>query len=369
MLDPQPGPYRERISERIYRPPPTESGVDPTLKVSSDRLELFLRQAFTKVGLAKPQTDAVVALLVTTSLRGVDTHGIVLAERYIEGILSGEINRRAKPRVLRQSGSVAVIDGDKGLGAFVATQATRLAISKARKTGIGAVSLINLTHCGALSYYGMMVAKEKMAAMAYTNSSRLAAPWGGSSRVFGTNPLCFAFPNGREDIVFDIATTTGAGQKVIISIRDGKSIPAGWALDSEGKPTTDPTRAMEGVLLPFGGHKGYGLMFTSEFYSALLGGGGLSYAGQGRYFQGGFYIQATDISAFRDYSDYLRDMRKLTRRIRGSKLAEGFEKVYLPGEPEIITKARRSREGIPIDPETWAYFEAISGRLGIALPT
>jgi LDH2 family malate/lactate/ureidoglycolate dehydrogenase len=339
--------------------------VNPLPKVSSAKLNLFLRQAFLKVGLTKPQTDAVVDLLIATSLRGVDTHGIVLAERYIEGIISGEINKRPKPKVLRSSKSVAVIDGDKAPGAFVATEATKLAISKARKTGIGAVSLVNLTHCGALSYYGMMVAREKMAAMAYTNSSRFAAPWGGSSRVFGTNPLCFAFPNGKEDIVFDIATTTGAGQKVVAAVRDGKAIPAGWALDRDGKPTTDPKLAMDGVLLPFGGHKGYGLMFTSEFYSALLGGGALSYTGQGRYFQGGFYIQATDISAFRDYSEYLRDMKKLTRKIRSSKLAEGFDKVYLPGEPELITRTRRSREGIPVDAETWAYFETISKRLGI----
>ena len=343
--------------------------MDPLPKVSSAKLDLFLRQAFLKVGLTKPQTEAVVDLLITTSLRGVDTHGVVLAERYIEGIIDGSINKRPKPRLLRSSKSVAVIDGDQGLGAFVATQATRLAISKARKTGIGAVSLVNLTHCGALSYYGMMVAREKMAAMSYTNSSRFAAPWGGSSRVFGTNPLCFAFPNGKEDIVFDIATTTGAGQKVVTSLRDGKPIPAGWALDRDGKPTTDPQQAMDGVLLPFGGHKGYGLMFTSEFYSALLGGGGLSFLGEGRYFQGGFYVQATDISAFRDYPGYLRDMKKLTRKIRSSKLAEGFDRVYLPGEPELITKARRSREGIPIDFETWAYFEKVSKRLDIPAPT
>ncbi|MGD0636960.1 MAG: Ldh family oxidoreductase [Nitrososphaerales archaeon] len=339
--------------------------MDSPLKVSSVELDRFLRKAFTEVGLAKPQTDAVVDLLVTTSLRGVDTHGIVLAERYIEGIRAGDINKRPRIRVLRSSKSVAVVDGDKGLGAFVATRATRLAIAKARKTGIGAVSLVNLTHCGALSYYGLMVAREKMAAMAFTNSSRLAAPWGGSSRVFGTNPLCYAFPDGADGVVFDIATTTGAGQKVVIAIRDGKAIPVGWALDRAGRPTTDPSRAMEGVLLPFGGHKGYGLMFTSEFYSALLGGGVLSYEGDGRYFQGGFFIQATDIGAFRAYPEYLRDMKRLTRRIHGSRVAEGFEKVYLPGEPEAETRASRLRDGIPVDPETWGYFGSLSSKLGI----
>ncbi len=353
-------------AKRINRPARSNGAVDSQTRVSRERLELFLRRAFSKVGLTKPQTDSVVDLLITTSLRGVDTHGIVLAERYIEGIRSGDINKRPRPKVLRSSQSVAVIDGDRGLGAFVASGATRLAVSKAKKTGVGAVSLVNLTHCGALSYYGLMVARQKMAAMAFTNSSRLAAPWGGSSPVFGTNPLCFAFPNEGDGIVFDVATTTGAGQKVVLAIRDGKTIPVGWALDREGKPTTDPSRAMEGVLLPFGGHKGYGLMFTSEVYSAILGGGVLSSVGKGRYFQGGFYIQATDIGAFREYPEYLRDIKRLTRRIHGSRLAEGFKKVYLPGEPELLTKAMRSREGIPVDEETWTYFGTLSKRLGIA---
>jgi LDH2 family malate/lactate/ureidoglycolate dehydrogenase len=342
--------------------------VDSQPKVSSAELTRFLRRAFRGVGLTGSQTEAVVDLLVTTSLRGVDTHGIVLAERYIEGIRSGEINSRPKVRILRESKSTAVVDGDGGLGAFVATQATRLAIRKARRTGVGSVSLVNLTHCGALSYYGLLVARERMAAMAFTNSSRLAAPYGGSSRVFGTNPLCFAFPFGTGGVVFDVATTTAAGQKVIQAIRDGKSIPAGWAVDKEGTPTTDPAAAMKGALLPFGGHKGYGLMFASEFYSAVLGGGELSFAGRGRFFQGGFYIQAIDISAFRGYSEYLRDMKRLTGKIHRSRVAQGFERVYLPGEPETETQARRSREGIPVHPETWAYFESLAKQLSIAMP-
>jgi LDH2 family malate/lactate/ureidoglycolate dehydrogenase len=332
-------------------------------RASSESIGRFLRSAFTKVGLTRPQTEAVVDLLITTSLRGVDTHGIVLAERYLEGIMTGEINKRPKPRVLRSSKSVATIDGDRGLGAFVATQATKLAIRKAKQTGIGAVSVVNMSHCGALSYYGLLVAREKMAGIAFTNSSRLAAPWGGSSRVFGTNPLCFAFPDGRGSVVFDIATTIGAGQKVVLSIRDHKPIPAGWALDDKGRPTTDPRLAMEGVLLPFGAHKGYGLMFTSEIYSAVLGGGLLSVDISSRYRQGGFYIQATDIGAFRDYGSYLEDMRRLTRLIRTSKVAEGFSKVFLPGEPELIKKAERLRDGIPVDGETWEYFGRLAERL------
>jgi len=125
----------------------------------------------------------------------VDTHGLSLAERYLEGVKHGNINSRPKLKVLKDRPSTATIDADRGLGAFVATKATELAIKKAKRTGIGAVSLINLTHCGALSYYGLLVTKQKMAAVAFTNSSKIAPPWGGSSRVFGTNPICYTFPS------------------------------------------------------------------------------------------------------------------------------------------------------------------------------
>jgi LDH2 family malate/lactate/ureidoglycolate dehydrogenase len=342
--------------------------MDDQPRVRSEDVGRFLRQAFTGLGLPKVQVDAVVSQLVVTSLRGVDTHGITLAERYLEGIKSGDINKKPKVKLVKDKGSIAVIDGDNGLGAYLATEATKLAIKKAKVGGIGSVSLVNLTHCGALSYFGLLVAERKMAAIAFTSSSNQAAAWGGATPIFGTNPLCFAFPYTEGHIVLDIATTVAAGQKIMFAIRDGKPIPLGWALDSKGRPTTDPNEAVKGALLPFGGHKGYGLMFASEVYSAILGGGGPSYAGTGRYFQGGFYVQALDIAAFRSYPGYLSEMKKLAGRIRASKPAEGFERVYLPGEIELITYAKRTKEGIPVDHETWAYFQSFAKKAAIPLP-
>jgi ureidoglycolate dehydrogenase (NAD+) len=302
------------------------------------------------------------------SLRGVDTHGIVLAERYIEGLKSGEIKKRPLIRIARETTSTAVLDGGGGLGAYLASTATRMAIRKAKRTGVGSVSLVNLTHCGALSYYGLKIAEKGLIGTAFTNSSYQAAPWGGSTPIFGTNPLCVAFPFEEGPIVLDIATTTAAGQKIVFAIRDKKSIPEGWALDSEGNPTTDPGSALRGAMLPFGGHKGYGLMFASEVYSAILSGGKPSYSGVGRYFQGGFFVQATKVSAFRPYRSYMLDMSKLAAKIRSSRVAKGFERVYLPGELELVTTQKRLKEGIPVDPETWAYFQKIAADFGLTPP-
>ncbi len=342
--------------------------MNATIRAKSGQLSIFLLRAFLKIGLPREQAQSVVKLLITTSLRGVDTHGIVLAERYIEGIRERKINVKPKIKLVRDGPSTALMDGDAGLGAYLATRATELAIRKARRAGVGSVSLINLTHCGALSYYGLMVGKAKMAGLVFTNASRLAAPWGGATPIFGTNPLCYCFPNGSEPIALDIATTTAAGQKVVFAARDGKEIPLGWALDSNGRPTTDPKEAMKGSFLPFGGYKGYGLMLMVELYSSIMAGGGPSYEGEGRYYQGGFYVQAFRIESIIRYAKYRRDVNKLVRRIRASKLAEGHERVYLPGEIELITCQKRKRQGIPVDPQTWNYFMELSKQFDIPLP-
>jgi ureidoglycolate dehydrogenase (NAD+) len=341
-------------------------------RVKSAEIQRFLEKAFLEVGLPKEQVDSVVDLLVTTSLRGVDTHGVILAERYLEGIKNGKINAQPRMERVTDGPSVAVIDGDGGLGAYLASEATRLAIRKAKKTGIGAITLVNLTHCGALSYYGLMAAESKMAAISFTCGSSSAAPWGGATRIFSTNPLCFSFPHSSGHIVLDMATTMASGVKVQFAIRDGKQIPLGWALDRQGRPTTDPNEAMgegaKGSLLPFGGYKGYGLMLAAEIYSAILGGGKTSYSGEGRYFQGGFYIQAIDIGALRPYAEYLREIKELADKIHSSKLADGFDRVYLPGEIELITAERRKKEGIPLAQETCDYFEKIAREMNIPLP-
>ena len=338
------------------------------VKVMSEDLSRFLSAIFDRIGLPAEQSRVVVEQMIVTSLRGVDTHGIALFERVVQGIKEKQINIRPKIRLLRNNPSVALMDGDFGSGQYTAKKATALAIKKAAKSGIGAVSLTNLGHCGALSFYGLLITAKKMSGMIFTNSSPLSAPWGGTTPIFGTNPLCFVFPYRRTPIILDIATTTVAGMKLVLAAKDHTPIPMGWALDSEGRPTTDPNEALKGVLLQFGGYKGYGLMLMVELAVSIMSGGRPSYEVGQRYQQGGFYVQAIDIGAIRNYDEYLSDLDKLVSKIKSSKLAEGYGKIYLPGEPELITAEKRTREGIPVDPETWAYFTRIAEEYGITPP-
>jgi LDH2 family malate/lactate/ureidoglycolate dehydrogenase len=306
--------------------------------------------------------------LVSSGLRGTDTHGTVLVRRYIEGIGSGAINKAPKIRVLRQGSSTALIDGDFGAGQFVATKATQMAIGKARKTGIGAVSAIKVQHLGTLAYYAAIISSRRMAGILFTNSSAWGAPLGRAKRTFGTNPLCFVFPHKEFPLILDMATTAAAGMKIFLMSKEGATLPEGWAIDKEGRPTTDPNEAQEGILLPFGGHKGSGLMLMTELYSALLSGGMVSYKISPPDAQGGFYVQALDIGRFRKYRTYARDLDRLVETVKSGPLTEGYKEVLLPGELEARTAAERTRAGIPVDMETWDYFEILSSKYHISLP-
>jgi ureidoglycolate dehydrogenase (NAD+) len=334
-------------------------------KVEADVLRSFLIEVYASCGLKKAHADAVVNQTMTASLRGVDTHGVVLTERYVKAIKSGEIKREPQIKVLRRAGATELLDGDFGVGQFLATRATRDAAAGATKYGIGSCSVINMSHCAMLAYYGLMLAERKMTGLLFTNSNAGAAPLGGREKVFGTNPLCFAIPYRKFPIVFDAATTAAAGMKIALARMEGKQIPLGWALDTKGNPTTDPAQAS--MMLPFGGHKGYALMFMVEVYAAVLSGGQQSLGLMPRDAQGGLYVQAIDIKKIRSYKRFLDDMDRLADAIKGSA-APGGDEVYLPGEIEHITTERRLKEGIPLHTETWESFGRVAGDLNIDAP-
>ena len=335
-------------------------------RVGSEALRSFLTRCFVKAGLKKPHADAVVDQLIAASLRGVDTHGVVLTERYIDAIGSGEIKTNPKIRRLKANNATEILDGDFGAGQYVAARATKDAIALASKNGIGSVWVVNMSHCAMLAQYGMMITEKKMAALLFTNSNAGVAPLGGRDKVFGTNPICFAFPHPLFPIAFDGATSAAAGMKIQLARMEGKQIPEGWAVDAEGNPTTDPAKVS--ALLPFGGHKGYALMLMVEIFSSALSGGRLSRELKFGNSQGGLYVQAIDIKRNRRYKDYIEDVGRLTEMIKASAHPGGEDKVLLPGEMEYLTSERRKRDGIPIYKETWRSLSGIAARFGIELP-
>jgi ureidoglycolate dehydrogenase (NAD+) len=334
--------------------------------IDAKSLRTFLSKCFASAGLQKAHADAVVDQMVSADLRGVDTHGMILLDRYVNAIKSGEINTKPKIRRLKVNGATETMDGDYGAGQYVAMRATKDAIALASKNGVGSVWAVNVSHVAMLAQYAIMIADRKMAGLLFTNSNAGVAPLGGREKVFGTNPISYSFPYSKYPIAFDGATSGAAGMKIELYRMQGKPIPEGWAVDTEGKPTTDPTKV--GALLPFGGHKGYALMFMVEMFSSVVSGGLMSRELKHKNSQGGLYVQAIDIKHNRSYKEYSADLDRLVGMIKASATPGSDQKVFLPGEIEFLTSERRKTEGIPVLKENWKSLVRIGTGYGIDLP-
>lgn len=227
------------------------------LRFSKDELYRFAVEAFVRVGVPREDAEVVADHLVTANLRGVDSHGVIRVPYYVDGVEKGLISPVTKLTTVKEGPFYALLDGGNGFCIVAAYRATMIAIEKAKNVSLGFVGVKNLGHAGMLAYYTKMIAREGMIGFACANGPARVAPWGGAEAVFGTNPISYAFPlEGAEPIVFDAATSAIASFKIRLAAMRSEKIPEGVALDKDGGPTTDPEKALQGVLLPFGGYKG-----------------------------------------------------------------------------------------------------------------
>lgn len=344
-------------------------------RVPAPALETFTARLFRFHGLLAADAETVARALVLADLRGVDSHGVLRVGVYVERLKRELINPAPKVRVLRETPGAALLDGDNGMGPVVATAAMRLALEKARATGTGAVAVRRGNHYGMAAAYPMMALEQDCLGLTLTNGPALVAPWGGTRRIFGTNPLAIAVPAGRErPVVLDMATTVVARGKIIKAAKEQQPIPAGWALDPAGRPTTDAAAALAGTPIPLGGYKGYGLMLVIEILSGVLAGAAVGpavgelYDNPRRPQDIGHLFAALRLEAFGDPEAFKARMDALIQEIRSNPPAPGTERIYLPGEIEFETEARRRREGVPIGPALWEELAGLGREAGIPLP-
>jgi len=339
------------------------------VKVLWQDLRNFTRECFLRVGVPKEDAELIADHLVLANLRGVDSHGVIRIPYYIEGIRKGYVKAAPQIKVVRESPTTTLIDGDNGLGIPIAVKATITAIDKAKTMGLSAVAVRNLGHVGMLAYYTLQTCRERLIGLATANGPALVAPWGGAERVFGTNPISFGFPTKDMPIVVDMATSAIAHFKIVMATLTGKSIPEGVALTKDGRPTTDANEAKDGILLPFGQYKGYAISLLVEILSAVISGAPLSkHTTLHPSTQGGFFVMALNPTAFIDYSEYLDNISKLVTIIKSCPPAQGFNEVLLPGERASRIQAERTKNGIPIEIEVWKKLTDISKELGVELP-
>jgi LDH2 family malate/lactate/ureidoglycolate dehydrogenase len=318
-----------------------------TITVAADNLRDVVTDLFRRAGMSDEGAAFMGACLVDADLRGVHSHGTRYAVGYIKALLKGDWNPRPQISVVRDRGAMRLIDADKGPGHWIGAQAMQMAIEKAREYGTGTVSVRNSTHCGAIAFFTQQAADAGCIGFASTNAGIRMAPTGGKDPVIGLNPLSWAAPTDRPWAVdLDMATSVVAGSKLGLAIERGEKIPFGWALDAEGNPTDDPHKALEGILLPVGGPKGYGMSVCLDIITGVLSGGrfGAGLGGPGT----AHFFQAIDIEFFMPLADFKARMGQLIDQIKGSALAPGSTGIFLPGEIEYTTKQARLASGIPM---------------------
>src|SRR5262245_11281718 len=235
-------------------------------RVSAERLRRFIEQVFGAAGAPASDAATVAEVLVEADLRGGESHGSTRVAGYLSMIRLGLLNPSPDIRLLRDTVTTAMFDGDRAFGIVVARRAMQLAIDKARGAGMGCVTARNVTHTGLVGFYPMMAARAGFIGLAMNNGPAILPPFGGITPTYATNPFAAAFPAGRrEPIVLDMATSVVAGGKLRLAAKKGSEIPDTWALDRHGKPTTDPAEAIQhGFMQWAGGYKGFGLATVVE---------------------------------------------------------------------------------------------------------
>lgn len=325
----------------------------------------MVQKIFMNQGLAAQDAQVMADIMVEADLRGVHSHGIARLPIIVERIRKGLINVRPKLQLIRENDAVFVLDADNGLGPVAGVKAMRLAIEKARKFGIAMGVVRRTNNIGICAYYAIMGAQNDQIGIVGSNAAKSMAPFGGAERVIGTNPIAIAVPAKRYNpIVLDMATSIVAYGKIQLAKKEGKKIPAEWALDEEGKPTTDPEKALRGSVRPIGGYKGYGLAIIIEILAGVLSGSAILKE-VGNIFEldrvqglGNFFI-SIDVGHFTDSEKFKARIDELIETIKSSRKAPGFAEILLPGELEWRTREENVENGVPVPTKVFQELQSL----------
>jgi LDH2 family malate/lactate/ureidoglycolate dehydrogenase len=338
--------------------------------VNSKKLKEFCNNVFTNIGIEKEKAQIISDLLVDSDLRGIASHGVMRLPVYAKKAIRGSINAKASLNKLSELGSVILYDGENGFGQINAILAMRECVKKSEDTGACFSVIRNSNNFGAAGLVAMEAAKHGKIGLVFSNASPTMVPFGGSTPLLGTNPIAIAIPTRKPfPIVLDMATSAVARDKIRVYAKLNKEIPLGWAVDKEGKNTTNPKLAWEGFMLPMAGPKGYGLAVMVDILTGVLSGGAMGHDIKKIYDESGqdasHFVGTINIDAFIPYEQFQNRLEKYYEYIKSSPPGEGFEKVYLPGELEYDSEQKRLIEGIPIPHSVIDELKEIASELGI----
>ena len=341
--------------------------------VAAEKLRAWGSAIFQATGMAAEQADVCAEILVDSNLRGIDTHGIYLANLYARRLKINLMNPKPKLKFEKRRAGVGILDGDYGLGQWITYEATRRAMDLARDAGVGVVAVKNSNHFGAAAYYTQMMAKEDMIGLVMSDGECDVVPFGGREKFCGTDPISLCVPAENQPwFCMDMATSEVAFGKVRAAAEAGKTIPPTWAVDKQGNPVTDARQAY--AVVPMSGAKGYALGIMIEILSSQLtcmpfgphiirkfdDWSNKSFLGH--------YVQAIDISAFCDPADFRKRIDRMFTELKAIPTAPGFSEIMVPGEPEERKKAERAKTGCPIRAEDVALLSKLGQDLAVPFP-
>jgi len=343
--------------------------------IGAGELNGIARRVFTAAGSAEEEAGIIADHLVEANLKGHDSHGVGMIPSYLRNRDGGKVAPNQPGRVVSDTGSIIVYDGERGWGQIVARNATLLGIERARRDGVAVVALKNAHHIGRVGTYGEICAAAGMVSLHFVNITDqvpAVSPWRGRDARFGTNPLCIALPGPAPErpVIADMATSRIAMGKVRVARNKGEQIAADTLLDKNGNPTSDPRVMYEqprGALLTFGEHKGYALAFICEMLAGAVTGSGTMRPERqdARSVTNGMLTIVLDPSRLVDRAWMLEEIEAMTAFITASPPRQPDQPVLIPGDPERANRERRLKDGVPIDDETWREVAAAARTVNV----
>ncbi len=340
-----------------------------TYKVDALRLQKAVANILIGKGVPADEAAVVADSLVDADLTNVQSHGVQRVSFYTNGIDKGGMNPVCELKPIREGASIAAYDAQSALGIVAAYKAMNIAIEKAKKYGIGMVTVSNSNHCSRVAYFIRMATEQNMLGIACSNAPKSMPPWGSREKYFGTNPFALGAPTHGDPVIVDMATSVVARGKIILAEKKGSPIPEGWAIDIDGNPTTDATKALEGCVLPFGGAKGSGIALMVDVFAGILA--GAAYGGHIRNpfthpelcMDCGHTLMAIDISQFQDVEEFKCKMDNFRDEIKGLKKASGVNEIYMPGEHSADNRRKNLAEGIQLPVAVYHELEVLCQEL------
>lgn len=341
---------------------------------SCDGLRQYCAEALMCCGVRESDARATAATLVSADMRGIHSHGVVRMSGYVACLRSGGVRADAVPRICRESDVSALVDAERGLGIPATLFAMEIAKKKALANGVAVVNVYNSHHHGACGYYSQQLADAGLMSVVMSTGDVIMAASGGAGRAIGNNPFSYAVPAGRyRAICYDVAMSAVAAGKISIAAAQGETIPLGWLLDPSGIPTTDPADYDRGgALVPFGGHKGYGLAVMVEAFAGLLSGGAMlsdihawncDPNASGNV---GHQIIALNPALLNPGIDIAERVEMMIEQLVAAKTAPGSQRILYPGQLEQERERTAIEHGLTLPEAALDALRAVSEACGLA---